>query len=344
MREEQPGAKGMDMRSFMGSVVVSVLLSSTILTCFAQTPAAPKYTAADIKEYISATEAELERRGNRERSLTEQIIMLDADIEGRVAAILTALSKHRDSTDSRGKLMGIKKDAIEGLQKSLEYYGRERDKRSHDLKANYSRVAKSDLVQDVDAINKRIDKRVEQIVDITKSFTEHKEFANYNRYNHHNGISGGKTPAQTRSDRSHKDGVREKSKLVEEMRDAMKKLERKNANLQGSLKWMTLANTKEAVQAELKRNNEVLAKRREQLIELIGSSKTATKTVSKDAAFEMGKLFDDVTDEIRKDFIKIKQYVIERDNARAALKPWKDRLANAKAALAKMEAAGATSK
>ncbi len=345
------------MRNYMGILFGCAVLVAPALTCVAQNaPAtAKKYTVADIKEYIRATEAELARRGSRERSLNEQIIMLDGDIESRVNSIMKALSTTRDSTDSRVRLMGMKKEAIEGLQKSLEYYGRERDKRSADLKANYSRVAKGDLTQDVGALNKRIDKRVEQIIDITKSFTEHKEFSNYNNsrnshvlyagntsgHGHHQVDHGVKSRAESSNDRAHKDGLQEKSRLIEEMRAAMKTMERKNANLQSSLQWMTMANTKAAVEAELKRNNEVLAKRRKQLMELVGSSATATKTVSKDAVFEMEKLYADVASEIRKDFITMKRLVIERDNARVALKPWKDRLANAKAALEKEEAKAA---
>lgn len=324
------------MRRYLTAVVLfAIFMTSTPLSTLAQnnqTEARRK----KITDYIVAVEKELERRGRRERSLTEEIIMLDEDIEARVNSIMKVLTSTSDSPESRSRILGIKKDAIEGLQKSIEYYARERNKRAKDLSATYPKLSKDEVEHDVDKLNERIDKRIEQIVDITKSFTENKDYSRYNvnrrGYVHHNSH----TSDQRHNDRTASDGVREKSRLIEEIRAAIKKMEQRNTYLQSTLKRTYDEKKQKAMKDEIEANRKLIKTRRAQMSGLLSPATTSTKQVSRTAAFEMNELFDEIATEITTDFKKIQMRVRERDSARRLLKPWKDRLAHAKAELAKL--------
>jgi hypothetical protein len=322
------------MKYLTAIVLCAILLSSTAFNASAQSKQS-KYTRKDVTEYIQAVEAELKRRGQRERALGEEIIRLDEDIEARVNSIMKILTSTSDSPDSRSRLLGMKKDAIEGLQKSIEYYGRERNKRAKDMSATYSKFTEGDLQHDVDKLNERIDKRIEQIVDLTQSFTQHKDYSRYNVYRN-NVRHDSHTPDQRRNEKTVSDGVREKSRIVDEIRDAMKALEKKNTYLQSTLKRTYNKKTQKTMKAEIESNRELIKTRRKQMDDLLSGAAKKTKEATRTGAFEMNELFDEITTEISTDFKKIQQLVRDRDSARRLLKPWKDRLANAKAALKKL--------
>lgn len=319
-------------------IACNCVLASLVILASSVQASAQQYTAEQMKQYVANLKAEIARRGARERALNEEIISLDADIEARIDSVMKMLSSKRDSTDSKALVHGLKEETIKGLQKSIEWYVYQRNKRAKDMKASYSQAPKEDLKKDVDALNERIDKRIEQIIDLTKSFTEHKEFREYSRYRHNDISYSVKTREAQRREQVHREGVREKARIVDELRDAIKLLETKNMQLESSISYTGVQATKNALRAEINTNKELIVKRRAQLQELIDDEGGgSTKTVSKDAAFEMDKLLDDVVEEIRRDYRKMQQLVVERDKARSLTKPWKDKLLKAEAALQQLE-------
>jgi hypothetical protein len=131
-------------------------------------------TADQIRQYIRMYDAEVERREARIKALTQQIFSLDEDIEYRVKSVLDTLKGARDSVDSKSRVMGMKLEAIQALEKSITYYARERDKRLRALVSSHSTLPEADTKRDLDVLDERIDKRIAQVSDLARSFEQHK--------------------------------------------------------------------------------------------------------------------------------------------------------------------------
>jgi hypothetical protein len=86
------------------------------------------------------------------------------------------------------------------------------------------------------------------------------------------------------------------------------------------------------VDARIKYNEDLIAKRNKQIEQLM-SGGSGTRQVGRKAAFEMGKLIDDMREDIRRDYNRLRGLRPQRDNERVQLKRLKDRLAAAQRAL-----------
>ena len=315
---------------------IAMLIASVATPSLTQDQSAP-LTAEKVREYIRVYEGELARRVQREESLTRQILEIDQDIEQRISSILKTLTSVRDSADSKTRVMFTKTKAIDALRKSIDYYVRERGKRSRDLASPYPRVAQEDAQGDVKVLNQRIDKRIEQIVELTKSFSQQEELAQYERYRDGDRDYNNKTPEARQQERGVSKAVRKKADLAKELREVISGLRRKNASLEDALRTAHTEARRNAIEEQIRQNKELIGKRQKHLEELVNASGTATKPVAGKAAFEMANLLDDIVQEIRRDTVQLQVRVSERETARAALKPLKDRLGRAKDKLAELD-------
>ena len=327
----------------MRQLCITIMLTAALAaTARAQTGPAV-LTVDEVREYVRLYEGEVERRGHRAESLTKQILDLDRDIEQRVDSVLKSLTGVRDSVDSKTRVTATKTDAIEALRKSIDYYVRERDKRLRDLASPYSRVAAEDNQGDVESLNRRIDKRIEQITALTSSFSQYSELDRYERYRDVDRDYNSKTPEARQQERVVSKAVNEKGKLVADLREAISALRRKNTSLQGSLRTAHTEEARKGIEEQIRANSDLIAQRQKQLDELVNAPESPSKPVSSEAAFELDRLLDDIVKEIRKDTVKLQVLVREREQALAALKPIKERLARAREKLAELAEAEGTS-
>ena len=94
------------------------LLACSSMAAAAQTAAKPPSQAQ--------WEAAFRARELRAAKLRDEVNAVDARIEGRIDALLEALRAISDSKDSRTKVARMKRDTINRLQKTIEYYQRKR--------------------------------------------------------------------------------------------------------------------------------------------------------------------------------------------------------------------------
>ena len=94
------------------------LLACSSMVAAAQTAAKPPSQAQ--------WEAAFRARELRAAKLRDEVNAVDARIEGRIDALLEALRAISDSKDSRTKVARMKRDTIDQLQKTIEYYQRKR--------------------------------------------------------------------------------------------------------------------------------------------------------------------------------------------------------------------------
>ena len=139
-------------------------------------PAKPIDMAARQRSIVNL-ERHITERDERLAELAQDIITLDARVEKRVDRLVDVLKQSKDSKDSKVSVARTKEKAIEGLTKTIQYYDGKR-RGIKELVREESPI-RDTLIGDVKKFDARIEKRVAQIVELTKSFTESEELKKY---------------------------------------------------------------------------------------------------------------------------------------------------------------------
>jgi len=305
-------------------------------------PAAPSAAEeqAQLENCVRVMKGELERAEARAKAVTAQLVSLDEDIESRMNRIVSLLSSVRDSSDTSSTRMRMaKEDAIEGLKATALYYARERDKRRKAMSGTSSQLSDDDLAKDIAALNARIEVRVAQSLDVATSLTQHEEgridkhadqWTNY----------AIETPEYKKTERDARESVKIKADLVADLRASIDKLTREKKALEAELRQATDPGKVAQLSKDIEEKSKTVEARRSQIEELVTASGPATRPVSQKAGFEMDKMLDEMTAELKKDFAAFKRLVAERDAARARVKPLKERLEKVTALLEKKQTSG----
>ncbi len=149
-----------------------VALTGLSLSLDAQTTpdAAPApMTMEERRASIANLESHIAEREERLGELREDIRTLDTRVEKRVDRLVDVLVKSKDSNSSKVTVVRTKEKAIEGLRSTIKYYDEKR--RSIRQALGKKSAISDDLAEDVKKIDARIEKRVDQIMELTKSFT-----------------------------------------------------------------------------------------------------------------------------------------------------------------------------
>ncbi len=295
---------------------------------------------ARIESYVRVLKSELERSEARVSSATTNLLVLDRDIEARVSQIVALLSSVRDSADGPGSRMRkAKEDALEGLKATAVYYAQERDRRKREMSTGLARIDEDGLARDVAALNARIETRVTQSLDLASSLVQHNEGA-VRQYDDDDRFSR-ETDEFRKRQRDASASAKIKADLVADLRASIAKLTR-DAQAREADTRATRDEQKRARYArEIESLRKVIQARHDQITELLTAEKPTTRPIGSKGAFEMDQMIDEMTQELRRDFVRFKTLVGERDEARARVKPLLDRLERANAALAAMADADA---
>ena len=331
------------MYARVGGFGIAVILAGGVLAASGQQAVSTGQQAsapassdrAQLENYVRVLNGELERSEARVTSLTAQLVSLDQDIESRLGRLVSLLSSVRDSADGSSiRIRQAKEDALAGLKAAALYYAQERDRRKAQIGNAYAPIAADELSNDVAALNARIELRITQSLDIAESLVQHQEGPT-GRYQD----SGATESAEYRKlERDASASVKMKADLVASLRASIDKLSRETEAREAQLR----VTTDPQKQAQLARDNadarRTIEARRNQIEELLSARKPATRPVGSKAAFEMDKMLQEMAAELKSDFAKFKSLAVDRDMARARVKPLRDRLAKAQADL---EATGA---
>jgi len=122
------------------------------------------------KASVVHLEAQIIQREDRLVELGDEIVALDERIEKRVAELVDILVNLRDSKDSGFKVSQMKREAIDQLQAGIQKYARKRAEIAEKV-----RKGDSSALGDLDKIDSHNLTRVEQIVELTKSFPTHRD-------------------------------------------------------------------------------------------------------------------------------------------------------------------------
>jgi hypothetical protein len=320
-------------RTLVASVFCAVVLSLNSASGQQEEAAAASPDRAQWENVVLVMQGELARAEARAASMTAQLVALDDDIEARINRIVSLLASVRDSSDGPGnRIRKSKEDALAGIKNSAVYYAQERDQRLKLLESHSARFDEELLAREIAALNGRIETRITQSLAIADSLVQQQDGSGYNH---------GESQEQRKVRYDGQASVKVKADLVAALRAGIDKQTREIAMRDEAIR----AAVDPAVRDQLQKDNEsarqIIAARRSQIEELIRAPRPSTRPVGGKAAFELDKLLDEMTAELRRDFAKFKVLVNECEESRSRLKPLRDRLEQATALLAESDPAAA---
>jgi hypothetical protein len=140
----------------------------------AEPEAAPTIDFEARKASVVNLESHISQREVRLAEIGQDIVTLDGRIEKRIDELVKMLAATSDSKDSKTKVSRIKQDAIDGLKRGIDLYVAKRKEVREKV-----RTGDETALGDLSKFDERIVKRVDQIVELGKSFPTHKDVDKY---------------------------------------------------------------------------------------------------------------------------------------------------------------------
>ena len=254
------------------------------------------------KESVVNLEAQIELRETRLTELGQDIVTLDGRIEKRVDSLVKILADTRDSQDSKTKISQIKQDAIQGLRRGIDLYVAKR-------KEVAERIKKGDeaALGDLGKFDTRISTRVDQIVELSKSFPAHEDVKKYesdggdywNGYYYENSRISDEWK-QNRRDNSQSKVQRDE--VTTAIREGIARLDQRQRALKDALDNRNPStSTRKLYTQELGQIHAQMENLNAQLTEVSMPTGGATRQPSLDEAIDMGQLIDDGRKDLRSD-------------------------------------------
>ena len=295
---------------------------------------------ATLEQQVEWLRRQAHRAEEQVKTKTDGVLDLDRQIEAKIDDVVELVTSIRDSTDSKTHVTGVKKDIIDGLQNSIAFYRQRRAGRIAALRTGASAEPADYNDGAIRFLDDRVDKRVEQILEVTASLTQHKEWKRSEKHYRSKDYDGGnrssdvETTEYRQYDKNRSQSEREKTDVAEALVQDADKLTAENRSLRQSLAYVKTDEAKARIEAQIKRNEETAEKRRGQVRSTLTDAKAPGKSLSRQAAFETGRWISDLVQGIGKDHRELVRLATERKQSVAQLKLWQDRLSRAEAALA----------
>lgn len=263
----------------------------------AQTPAP---TAEQLKSWIAI-------RQPRVDLLRDEIKAIDARIESRLDVLIETLKSISDSKDSKTKVARMKEDTGKRLAKSIEYYDQKRSALKEELRHPRLNLTAEEKRKMIAAFDERIEKRTQQILALYKSMPSHEDHERYK-------TTGGGWYGTEYQRNEEYDQNRRITSHTNTQRDAISKhldasiarLEWQNRTLKTQIAAASPEQRK-TLSEEFARNQALIAERRQQKLETLKPSNTATHTVALKEAMDLDKAMQTAINDLRREFTTLFQ-------------------------------------
>jgi predicted nucleic acid-binding Zn-ribbon protein len=309
---------------------------------FAEPTEAPPIDLAARKASVVNLESHIYQREKRLAELGQDIVTLDARIEKRVDELVKMLASMSDSKDSRTRVANIKQDAIDGLKRGIDLYVAKR-------KEVRERVRTGDetALGDLGKFDDRVIKRVDQIVELTKSFPSHRDVEKYESdggsywrgyYNENTRISD--DWRQNRRDTTKANQQRDET--AKAIRDGIARLDQRRRSMKDLLANRELSESaRKLYMQELGQIDAQTERLNSELLDVTTSAGGgATRQPGLDEAHDIEQLFEDARKDLRGDVSNLFRLYDEFAIGRVRLADLKENLAARKAWLEKNAPAG----
>jgi hypothetical protein len=301
-----------------------------LMSAGAQTPvdyAARVASVEQLKGHIGQREARLE-------GLRQDLLALDARTEQQIDQIVKTLSGLKDSADSKTRVAKVKGEVTEALVRTIWIYRQKRVEIFERMRKD-SAVPQEDLERTLKVFDQRIGKRVEQIVELARSFPGQQDVKKYESYgtSYYDGFEYETLRVSDEWKQNRRDGRQGEAARDELLKGLAKSLETqasRRAALADSLATRKLSETDRAAQQqELGRIDATLDFLRAQsrTLALPSESAAATRTLSGDEAHDGEQALDDLRADLARDFSDIMRKYADLDAERTRVAQLKANLA-----------------
>jgi len=230
-----------------------------------------------------------------------------------IESLVKILSGVKDSQDSKRRVSQLKAEAVGGLKKMIQVYKTERAKVFEQLR-NDGEAPSEALSKDMDLIDKLVEKRANDIVELVKSMAGGEDVAKYendSEYTYTNGDSYENSRISEEWRQNRRDKV-QSEKARREVQQGLEKAigdltSRRDGIAAGIAAGGLSAPEKEIREDELARTNGLLAQRKAQLTEVRLPSVAPSETVSRNETDDLKDLFDDARRDIAANVTKTLQ-------------------------------------
>jgi hypothetical protein len=270
-----------------------------------------------------AYKAQLEARETRANLLLGEIRSADDRIEGTVDRILETLRLVGDSKDSRTKVARMKEQTVDGLQKNIAFYQQKRAQLHEEMRRPSLHLTPEEKQQAIAKFDARIEKRVQQVLALTKSLPSHKE---YERYKATDGGWWGPTYVQNEDYKQNKRLTThtnmQRAEVEKELQRSIEKIDRQIRALQSQFVAASSEPYRKMLMDEIGKYEALKKSRQQQFAEASTAIESATRPVSAKEAQDLDGSLRKVVESLRRDFTTLFQryssYLVERSNVNAA--------------------------
>ncbi len=271
----------------------------------------------------AALKTQLDAREKRADLLLSELRGSDDRIEATVDRVIEVLRLIGDSKDSRTKMARLKVQTIDGLQKNIGFYQQKRASLHEELRRPTLHLTPEEKQRAIAKFDARIEKRVQQILALTKSLPTHKD---YERYTAVDGGYWGSTFIQNEDYKQNKRLTThtntQRTEVVKELQNSIDRLDRQIRNLQSQFVAASTDANRKLLMNELAKSEALMKTRRAQHAEASLALETPTRPVGNKEAQDLDSALRRTVDSLRRDFSALFQrysaYIIERSNVNAA--------------------------
>jgi hypothetical protein len=241
-------------------------------------------------------------RQQRVDLLRDEVKQTDERIESRLGMLIETHKSISDSKDSRTKVARMKEDTGKRLAKSIDYYDQKRSALKEELRHPRLNLTAEEKRKMIAAFDERIEKRTKQILDLYKSMPAHEDHERYKA------TGGGWYGTEYERNEEYEQNRRitthsntQRDAIVKHLDASIARLEWQNRTLKTQIAAASPADRK-TLSEEFARNEALIAERRQQKLETLKPSNTATHTVALKEAMDLDKAMQTAINELRRDF------------------------------------------
>ncbi len=314
---------------------IQLLALAFLLPAVSLAQDAAQHTPEEIAAAIENVNRHIESRQLRATELTNDLISLDGRVETRIDKVVAILEGITDSEQSQIQVALMKERVIEGLKSTIQTYDEKRRAIQEEVDQRDPRLTREELFSDLGKFDERVDKRVEQIIGLTKSMQEHKDYPKMKTVE-----SGGywgwdsyevKNPEYQSNVKQVLHTEAETKEIAAEIDAAIARLESQNRDFDEKLKKDITDKYREMLTYEKNRNLAIIAEREAQKEDLLTDQSPGGDKVGSDQARQIQDMLEDMAGDLRRDFDQTFNLYRELNEERATLKTLNEQLAEIKA-------------
>jgi len=269
------------------------LVAGITSTLHAQAPAP---TADQLKSWVAI-------RQQRVDLLRDEIKQSDARIEARLDVIIGSLQTVADSKDSRTKVARMKEETGQRLAKTIGYYNQKRAALKEELRTPRLQLTPDEKRRMIAIFDARIEKRTQQILALNKSMPSHEDHERYRAVGS-SGWYGTEYERNTEFEQNRRMTAHsntQRDAIVKQLEASIARLGIQSRTLKTQIAGATDPLSRKTLAEEQAKTDALIAARRQQKLEILKPSATATHTVALKEALDMDKALQTAVNDLRRD-------------------------------------------